>query len=140
MAWPEAWMASAKAYPCCTLTPGIVRASESATWSNVLWSSLRTITRQLSPSPEPGPPVRGSSIVSVIGASGYPPGLGEIPLQAEVELVERGGLEDRVGGRPGLLVHPLGVGGDEAVEVVLRRQPGLLVEAAADALELPRRV
>src|SRR5215218_6874031 len=86
MAWPEAWMASAKAYPCCTLTPGIVRASDIATWSNVLWSSLRTITRQLSPSPEPGPPVRGSSIVSVIGPSGYPAGLREIPLQAAVEL------------------------------------------------------
>src|SRR5215217_4646069 len=97
MAWPEAWMASAKAYPCCTLTPGIVRASVSATWSNVLWSSLRTITRQLSPSPEPGPPVRGSSIVSVIGASGYLPLLAAPTVQPLVELVERGGLQDRVG-------------------------------------------
>src|SRR5215211_678688 len=135
MAWPEAWMASAKAYPCCTLTPGIVRASESATWSNVLWSSLRTITRQLSPSPEPGPPVRGSSIVSVIGASGYPPGLGEIPLQAEVELVERGGLEDRVGALAGLLVDPLRVGLDEAVDVVLGDHVHLLAQALADAVE-----
>src|SRR5215217_9420577 len=136
MAWPEAWMASAKAYPCCTLTPGIVRASESATWSNVLWSSLRTITRQLSPSPEPGPPVRGSSIVSVIGCSGYPPRLREIPVQAEVELVERRGLEDRVGGRARPLAGPRRVGRDEAVEVVLGGQRGLLAQALADAVEL----
>src|SRR6185312_5514166 len=41
----------------------MVPASVCATWSNVLWSSLRTITRQLPPRPVPGPPVRGSSMV-----------------------------------------------------------------------------
>src|SRR4051812_898307 len=39
------------------------RASVWATPSNVLWSSLRTITRQAPPMPEPGPFVRGSSMV-----------------------------------------------------------------------------
>src|SRR3954465_4965034 len=136
MAWPAAWIASAEAQPCWTLTPGIVRASESATWSKVLWSSLRTITRQLSPSPEPGPPVRGSSIVSVIECSGYPPGLREIPVQAEVELVERRRLEDRVRSRARLLVRPRGVGLDEAVEVVLRGHLRLLAQSLADAVEL----
>src|SRR3954451_12776080 len=105
----------------------MVRASDCATWSNVLWSSLRTITRQLSPSPEPGPPVRGSSIVSVIACSGYPPGLREIPVQAEVELVEGRGLEGRVPGPPPLLVAPGGVGRDEAVEIVLGGELHLLV-------------
>src|SRR3954452_9819892 len=36
-----------------------------ATWSKVLWLSLQTITRQLPPRSEPGPPVRGRSIVLV---------------------------------------------------------------------------
>src|ERR1700738_4803321 len=44
------------------------RASVRATWSNVLWLSLRTITRQLSSRPVPGPLVRGSSTVGVIAA------------------------------------------------------------------------
>src|SRR4051794_15756206 len=114
----------------------MVRASESATWSKVLWSSLRTITRQLSPSPEPGPPVRGSSIVSVIEVSGYPPRLREIPVQPEKELVERGGLEDRVGGRAGALAGPGGVGLDEAVEVAVRGHVRLLAQGLAEALEL----
>src|SRR3954452_2015730 len=112
------------------------RASESATWSNVLWSSLRTMTRQLSPSPEPGPPVRGSSIVSVIEGSGYPPGLGEIPVQAEEELIQRSRLEDGVRDRAGLLVDALRVRLDEAVDVMLAGHPGLLVQAVTDAAEL----
>src|SRR3954451_17381277 len=114
----------------------MVRASDCATWSNVLWSSLRTITRQLSPSPEPGPPVRGSSIVSVIGSSGYPPGLREIPVQAQVELVQRGGLEDRVALGAALLVHAPRIRLDEAVEVVLAAGVRLLVQPLADAVEL----
>src|SRR5215210_7242578 len=97
----------------------MVRASESATWSKVLWSSLRTITRQLSPSPEPGPPVRGSSIVSVIGASGYLPLLAAPTVEALVELVERGGLQDRVVALASPLVDVARVGLHEAVEVVL---------------------
>src|ERR1039457_752831 len=39
------------------------RARVRATWSKVLWVSLRTITRQDPPRSLPGPPVRGSSIV-----------------------------------------------------------------------------
>src|SRR3954451_9833794 len=100
----------------------MVRASDCATWSNVLWSSLRTITRQLSPSPEPGPPVRGSSIVSVIARSGYPPGLREIPVQAQVELVQRGGLEECVALRAALVVDAPGIRLDEAVKIGLRGQ------------------
>src|SRR3954447_4245212 len=102
----------------------------------VLWSSCRTTTRQLSPSPEPGPPVRGSSIVSVIGASGYPPRLREIPIQPQVELVERRGLEDRVGGRARRLVGPRRIGLHEAVEVPLRGKIRLFAQGLADAVEL----
>jgi hypothetical protein len=36
-----------------------------ATWSKVLWLSLRTITRQFPPRPESGPAVRGRSTVEV---------------------------------------------------------------------------
>jgi hypothetical protein len=44
-------------------TPGMKRASVPATCSKVLWSSLHTITFQGPPSPLPGVPVRGISIV-----------------------------------------------------------------------------
>ena len=43
--------------PARRVTPGRCARACAATWSNVLWSSLRTITRQLPPSPEPGPRV-----------------------------------------------------------------------------------
>ena len=43
-----------------------VAASTRATWSNVLWLSLRTITRQLPPSPQPGPCWIGLSIADDI--------------------------------------------------------------------------
>src|SRR5271167_4152585 len=39
------------------------RESVRATWSNVLWSSLRTITFHASPEPLPGGPTRGASTV-----------------------------------------------------------------------------
>src|SRR5919108_5134994 len=45
--------------------PGTCRASVWATWSKVLWSSLRTITRHSPPRPLPGPSIRGSSTVSL---------------------------------------------------------------------------
>src|ERR1700730_4275407 len=38
-------------------------ASVRATWSKVLWSSLRTMTRQEPSIPVPGPPTRGNSMV-----------------------------------------------------------------------------
>src|SRR3954469_6942735 len=50
-----------------TVRPGTERASVCATWSNVLWSSLRTITRHSPPSPLPGPSTRGSSTVWLTG-------------------------------------------------------------------------
>src|SRR5215207_4331528 len=56
-------MRSANAYPTARLTPGMKRARQRATWSNVLWSSLRTITRHSPPRPLPGPSTRGSSTV-----------------------------------------------------------------------------
>src|SRR5680860_788369 len=43
-------------------------ARVSATWSKVLWLSLRTITRQAPPRPESGPASRGFSIVVDIAA------------------------------------------------------------------------
>ena len=49
--------------PASRLTPGITRGQRLATCSKVLWSSLRTITRQLPPRPRPGPALRGFSIV-----------------------------------------------------------------------------
>src|SRR3954449_2208412 len=63
MASPLWWMRSAIAYPLSIVIPGSVRASVPATCSNVLWSSLRTITRQAPPSALSGPEVRGSSMV-----------------------------------------------------------------------------
>ena len=65
IAWPVLWIWSANRWPWSSETPGITRASVLATWSKVLWSSLRTITCQLPPRPEPGPALRGRSIVSV---------------------------------------------------------------------------
>src|SRR5687768_10525255 len=76
------------------------RLSVRATWSNVLWSSLRTITRQWPPSPVPGPLTRGLSIVSAM-RSGYPRCAGRSAAfvgpaaKAQEEVVGRGGLEDR---------------------------------------------
>src|SRR3954454_24068177 len=61
--WPVVWIASAIAYPLESEIPGMNWLSVRATWSNVLWSSLRTITRQCPPSPLPGPAVRGRSMV-----------------------------------------------------------------------------
>src|SRR3954471_2474191 len=81
------------------------RASVRATWSKGLWSSLRTITRQLPPRPLPGSDVRGRSMVRpVILAEGSPrvrcgglPGPLAMPaLEALVELVGRSRLD--VGG------------------------------------------
>src|SRR3954447_770292 len=64
-------MLSANLWPWSTVTPGSTRASVSATWSKVLWLSLRTITRQSPPKPEPGPSVRGLSTVVVDIAQHY---------------------------------------------------------------------
>src|SRR6202167_4952914 len=52
--------------PRLSVMPGMNRARVRATWSKVLWSSLRTITRQAPPRPVPGPPVRGFSSVWLI--------------------------------------------------------------------------
>src|SRR3954453_17113917 len=78
-----------------------------ATWSNVLWSSLRTITRHLSSNPEPGPWTRGSSTVWLM-ARGYPANAGSprpldlvallpIAVQAVPWLLRRNGLQIGVG-------------------------------------------
>src|SRR3954453_17869532 len=91
-AWPVLWMRSANAYPDATLIPGIVRASVTATWSKVLWSSLRTITRQAPPSPLSGPAVRGRSMVC-----GIPLGIAApVPLESQVLLFGRRGELHRV--------------------------------------------
>src|SRR4051794_8272242 len=121
------------------LTPGRVRASKVATWSNVLWSSLRTITRQLSPSPDPGPPVRGSSTVSDISRS-VPGRSSSDTAGGRGTAVGRRGLEDRVGGAARALARARRVGLDEALLVVLLRERRLGVEALADAVELRGRI
>ena len=46
--------------PARARRPGSPGRASSATWSKVLWSSLRTITCQLPPRPEPGPAPRGA--------------------------------------------------------------------------------
>src|SRR5690349_13322302 len=77
-------------------------ASVSATWSKVLWLSLRTTTLHSPPSPLAGPPTRGSSTVCDISQSGYPrirgrfSPLGEISVQAGVHLLGRRGLRIRL--------------------------------------------
>src|SRR3954467_4310090 len=112
IAWPRLWMTSAMEYPFCTEMPGMRRARVNATWSNVLWSSLRTITRQSPPRSLPGPLTRGSSTVWDMGR-GYPPsgGLGTLStptIQAQVELVRRGGLDQRLPVLAGLGARLLG--------------------------------
>ena len=61
--------------PCRRDTPGTWRASAWATWSKVLWSSLRTMTRQCPPRAPSGPAMRGSSMVCDM-APGYRPDRG----------------------------------------------------------------
>ena len=62
---------SAIRWPWSRLTPGRTRARVWATCSKVLWLSLRTITRQFPPRPEPGPASRGRSTVVVDIARHY---------------------------------------------------------------------
>src|SRR6478672_7583150 len=70
MACPELWITLAISCPRASVTPGMKRASVRATCSNVLWSSLRTITLHEPPRPLPGAPARGTSTVSLTG-KGY---------------------------------------------------------------------
>src|SRR3954464_14062587 len=114
MARPVLWIVFARAYPLSTVTPGMWRASVYATWSNVLWSSLRTITRQLPPRPLDGSPVRGSSTVSLTRAS-LPAALGMPAREALPDVVVGHRLGDLLGHLGRLRAH-LGVhAGDELV-------------------------
>src|ERR671927_152677 len=97
-----------------TVIPGTYLSSVCATWSNVLWSSLRTITRHSPPTPLPGSRVRGSSIVC--------PTLSNLPLSLRPVAIETGpqrggrhGLQERlgrhrVGSAAHLRDHRLGIG------------------------------
>src|SRR5919202_7120869 len=117
--------------------PGIQRASVCATWSNVLWSSLRTITRQWPPSPEPGSRVRGSSIVwplmppRVLGSdlALRPPA-----VEAEPQVLGRCGLDRRVGVCAGAFSDPLRQRGHEAVVVAALQQLDLRVQRVAQSV------
>src|SRR5215210_9324151 len=99
------------------------RESVRATWSNVLWSSLRTITRQLPPRPEPGPLVRGFSIVWLMRArvpSARPDSAAVLvrpALETEEQVVGRRGLQDRLGGVARLGPHALPDALDEPLRV-----------------------
>src|SRR3954452_20266731 len=124
------------------------RARVRATWSKVLWSSLRTITRQLPPTPLPGPEVRGRSMVRpVILAEGSPslwrrglPGPLAMPaLEALVELVGRGRLDVGGGGVEVLAGPPLDLvleALDESGLVHGGHECGPGVEAPGDVPEL----
>src|SRR5207302_6947226 len=118
----------------------MTRASVLATWSKVLWSSFRTITRQSPPNPLPGPRVRGSSTVSVMPALRIAPRSGpgqrlfarlQVAPQALPELVRRGRLLI-AGGARGIArgLHPLAHGGLELLELEPGRKLAELLQAA----------
>src|SRR4051795_9928161 len=98
-------MRSAKRKPWSSETPGITFDRVRATWSNVLWSSFRTITSQFPPSPDPGPPVRGRSTVSVVIASGTSRDVPLGPGDLNREVVE--GRGRRLGARLRVPEHDL---------------------------------
>src|ERR671922_1541555 len=117
--------------------PGMQRASVNATWSNVLWSSLRTITRQSPPRSLPGPWTRGSSTVWDM-RRGYPPsgGLGTLSapaIQAQIELVGRSRLEQRIALLARLGARLLGQRRLERLRVLAGRELDLAVQLRAHA-------
>src|SRR5919198_3335418 len=94
--------------------PGTYRASVCATWSNVLWSSLRTITRHSPPTPLPGSRVRGSSIVCPT-VSNLPLSLRPVAIEAGPQRIRGHCLQEglrrrRIGRAAHLGDHRLGVG------------------------------
>src|SRR3954465_7081383 len=124
--------------------PGMQRARVNATWSNVLWSSLRTITRQSPPRSLPGPWTRGSSTVWDMDR-GYPPsgGLGTLsapPIQAHVELVRRGRLDQRLAVLAGFGAGLIAQRRREGVRVLTGGELDLAVQLDPHSLELRRGV
>src|SRR4051794_28162892 len=110
----------------------MVRASVSATWSNVLWSSLRTITRQAPPSPLSGPATSGRSMVSGISlvvARAIP-----VAAQPGVLLLDGHRLPD--GGHFTCRRDARAVGGEPRVLVELPRTRAEVVEVGAHGVEL----
>src|SRR4051794_14970256 len=113
-------MRSAIAYPRSSVIPVMNVASVWATWSKVLWSSLRTITRQASSSPDPGPWTRGSSTVSLTekaypGSAGLlalaPVAVEAVPLLLGRQRLEVGGGRGGIGLRGDLVADVLLEGG-----------------------------
>src|SRR6186997_2188947 len=118
--------------------PGMQRASVKATWSNVLWSSLRTITRQSPPRSLPGPWTRGSSTVWDM-VRGYPPSgglrtLSAPAIQTHVELVRRSRLDQRLAVLAGLGAGLLAERRRELVGVLTRGELDLAVQLGPEAL------
>src|SRR5215204_3595551 len=107
------------------------RASVCATWSNVLWSSLRTMTRQLPPRSLSGPSGRGSWTVSDTSRRVASTPFVEVAAHAEIEVVRRRRLEVLRGQLAALLLHPVRDAGLERLLPVLGRQPQRLVQALA---------
>src|SRR5215208_4126080 len=116
------------------------RASVCATWSNVLWSSLRTMTRQLPPSSLSGPSGRGSWTVSDTPRRVASSPFVQVAPHAEVEVVRRRRLEVLRRQLGGLLLHPIRDAGLEGLLPVLGRQPQGLVQALAHLAQVRRDV
>src|SRR4051794_9791659 len=121
------------AYPCGTVTPGMNRASVRATWSKVLWSSLRTMTRHAPPRPVSGPAVRGSSTGWLTRPMLPLSTLAPIAIQPRPQCLGRHRLEVLLGGlRVGLgrdrLPHPGGEAGVIGLACALRHHAQALVE------------
>src|SRR5689334_2292009 len=116
----------------------MTRARQTATWSNVLWSSLRTMTRQSPPWPVPGPSTRGRSIVcGMPSVNTHSVAARPVPVKPQVQLIGRRGL-DRLGHDVALcaLLQPCPVLGDPCVLVELLHARRPLVEPRAHAVEL----
>src|SRR3954467_7945786 len=117
--------------------PGMVMARDSATWSNVLYSSLQTITCHEPPVPVSGPLVRGSSTTADIRGPNDRSGraaCAQVAVQSRPQRLGRRRLHERGGfaGAGEALGHPRGV----AVHVGLLGEPQLLVELLVQPREV----
>src|SRR3954447_26278534 len=114
----------------------MVMARDSATWSNVLYSSLQTITCHAPPVPVSGPLVRGSSTTADMRPQdrSNPVLCAQVAFQPGPQRFRRGGLHEGLGlaGSGEALGHPLRV----ALHLGLRGDPQRLVELFVQARQV----